>query len=137
MLLTTATFPVKFFVNNYFEVEANFKKNSLSRVPCLKIFLTHFKSSMVFRGTLLRVTNFNFLRLISVYHQDKGYHNFLKWWSPKGKIFCFLRLHLDIETVSCCLLLRMGNDERGLKLEKNGPIFNAMPKNKSPQNYYV
>ena len=29
----------------------------------------------------------------------------------------------------------MGNDEHGLKLGKNGPIFNAMPKNKSPQNF--
>ena len=44
-------------------------------------------------------------------------------------LFCFLRLYLGIETVSCRMLLRMANlVENGLKLEK--PVSNLSVINK-------
>ena len=101
MLLTTSTFPVKFFVNSLFEVEANFKKNSLSRVPYLKIFLTHFWffaahfyewPFLIFSEQYLYIIK---IKVITIF----------KMMITQRKNFCYWRLYLGTETVSCCLLL--------------------------------
>ena len=42
--------------------------------------------------------------------------------------FCHLRPYLDIETVSCRLLQRMGKDEHRLKLEKVGFLMLCLKK---------
>ena len=49
--------------------------------------------------------------------------------------FCHLRSYLDIETVSCRLLQRMGKDEHRLKLEKVGFLMLCLQK--SPKKLLV
>ena len=52
--------------------------------------------------------------------------------------FCYLRLYLGIETVSCWSFATNGTDGHELELEKDGPTFssfnaNASKKKKTPK----
>ena len=40
--------------------------------------------------------------------------------------FCYLRLHLGIQTVTCRLLQRMARMDMDWRLEKAGPVFQAL-----------
>ena len=51
--------------------------------------------------------------------------------------FCYLRLYLGIETVSCRSFATDGRDKHELKLENDGPTFssfNANASKKTPKN---
>ena len=54
--------------------------------------------------------------------------------------FCYLRLYLGIETVSCWSFATNGTDGHELELEKDGPTFssfNANASKKKHQKNYV